>query len=223
MCYGSCRLRVIIADDHHLIREGLSKTLSENWADIVIHEAANGQGVLKLVSRSNNYQLILLDLFMPDSKGFGILKTLCDHHPDIPVIILSASEDKKHIRRALDFGAAGFVPKSTPPAVMVNAIKLVLSGGIYLPQNIVQRSNESGIEVQIDACNNQNGKLNDSLTKRQREVLNLLALGKQNKEIANFYGISENTVKLHVSAVFRALGVTNRTQAVLVAQKNEFE
>jgi len=219
-------LRVIIADDHHLIREGLAKTMRDNWQDITIQEASNGQGVLKLVSQSSDYQLILLDLFMPDSKGFSVLQKLCDHYTDIPVIIISASEDKKHIRRALDFGASGFVPKSTPPAVFINAIKLVLSGGIYIPQNIVRRVNESTVQAELnaDACGDMdNKKLNDVLTKRQKEVLNMLALGKQNKEIANFFGISENTVKLHVSAVFRALGVTNRTQAVLVAQQDDFD
>jgi len=219
-------LKVIIADDHHLIREGLSKTLRENWPDIVIQEAANGQGVLKLVSQSSDYQLILLDLFMPDSKGFSLLQKLCDNYTDIPVIILSASEDKKHIRRALDFGASGFVPKSTPPAIFVNAIKLVLSGGIYIPQNVVRRVNESTVASQgHDGCATaiENKKINDCLTKRQREVLELLAKGKQNKEIANFFGISENTVKLHVSAVFRALGVSNRTQAVIAAQQSDVE
>jgi len=219
-------LKVIIADDHHLIREGLSKTLRENWSDIEIQEAANGQGVLKLVSQSSDYQLILLDLFMPDSKGFSLLQKLCDNYTDIPVIILSASEDKKHIRRALDFGASGFVPKSTPPAIFVNAIKLVLSGGIYIPQNVVRRVNESTVASQGNdgsATAIDNKKVNDCLTKRQREVLDLLAKGKQNKEIANFFGISENTVKLHVSAVFRALGVNNRTQAVIAAQQSDFD
>ena len=174
-------MKVIIADDHHLIREGLAKTLRENWPGIVIQEAANGQGVLKLVSQSSDYQLILLDLFMPDSKGFSLLQKLCDNYTDIPVIILSASEDKKHIRRALDFGASGFVPKSTPPAVFVNAIKLVLSGGIYIPQNIVRRVHESTVmshENSDSATDIESQKVNDCLTKRQRQVLDMLAKGK---------------------------------------------
>lgn len=215
-------LKVLVADDHYLIRDGLVKALGGLTTDLCVSEADSGSALLSLVSQDLNYDIILLDLFMPGTNGFDLLVRLGDDYPDIPVIILSASEDAQHMRKALDCGAAGFIPKSTPPSVMLNAIQLVLSGGVYLPPNLLRPNQEDPASSiltsdDIESKNSTSDQL-CMLTERQREVLLLLSEGQQNKLIARQLGLSEHTVKVHVRAVFRTLGVSNRTQAVLAAQ-----
>jgi len=213
-------LKILIADDHYLIRDSLKRVVERIASDINICEAGNGTEVLQLVSGMPQFDLILLDLYMPETNGFVLLAKLCDEYPDISVIILSASENSEHMRKALDCGAAGFIPKSTPHEIMINAIKLVLSGGVYIPQKILKKKNllKNTDNTDTPAFGHFIPETEGELTVRQREVLVLLCEGQQNKEIARNLGLSEHTVKVHITAVFRSLGVTNRTQAVLAAK-----
>lgn len=216
-------MKILIADDHPLIREGLANSLRDIGGNPTILQAENGTEVLTIVAENNDFDVVLLDLFMPATDGFNLLQKLCDQYPDIPIIILSASNDKQHMRKSLDCGASGFIPKSTPHDIMLTAIQLVLSGGVYIPPSLLKQeedgsTNEQAVIQGSMPENQPNEPVVEGLTQRQREVLKLLGKGQQNKEIARSLGLSQHTVKVHVAAVFRALGVTNRTQAVLAAQ-----
>lgn len=214
-------MNILIADDHVLIRDGINKSLSALSSDINILEAGCGADVLRLVKCSDKFDIILLDLIMPDTNGFELLRKLCNTYPDVPVVILSASEEYSSMRKSLDIGASGFIPKTTPREVMISAIKLVLSGGVYIPPDMI---NHKTTLIEVDDLPPQfpssveQPDLLSKLTERQFEVLSLLGQGMQNKEIARTLGVSEHTVKVHVTAVLKLLGVNNRTQAVLAAQ-----
>jgi DNA-binding NarL/FixJ family response regulator len=155
--------------------------------------------------------LILLDLFMPGANGFELLSQVCGSATAAPLVVLSGSEDVAHMRKALDCGAAGFIPKSAPRAVMLSALRLVLAGGVYLPPELMQAPPPS-------AARNAAPDNLGALTERQREVLMRLSQGLSNKQIARDLGLSENTVKVHVAAILRALGASNRTEAALQAR-----
>lgn len=208
-------MKILVADDHALIREGIRNTLQGIADDVVIEEAADGRQVEELLASSPQFDIVLLDLYMPNTDGFELLGKLGDSYPDVPVVILSASDKKADMRRALDRGAFGFIPKSTSHDVMINAIKLVLSGGVYVPPDLM-KADDAADSFSPSVYDHE---LKDALTDRQFDVLLLLAKGQQNKEIARSLGVSQHTVKIHVTAVFKALGVNNRTQAVLTAQK----
>lgn len=211
-------LKILVADDHVLIREGIRNTLQEISADVAITEAGNGKEVLEALQSSPAFDIVLLDLYMPETDGFELLGQLAESYPDTPVVILSASNKKSDMRRALDRGAFGFIPKTTPHDVMLNAIKLVMSGGVYVPPDLMKADDDED-EAEENATKIDDHELKETLTDRQFDVLVLLAKGKQNKEIARALGVSQHTVKIHVTAVFKALGVNNRTQAVIAAQK----
>ena len=216
-------MKLLVADDHALLREGLKQLLQVLSDDIVIYEAQDGKEVLKLLERIPQIDALLLDLFMPDMDGFVLLNRICNAYPDIPIVVLSVSTNPVHIRKVIDCGGSGFIPKSTRPEVIVSAIRLVLSGGVYIPPNSLnpvqteQQQNRFADESEYSILPDLD--LIEGLTDRQREVLVLLGQGKSNKAIAQQLRLSENTIKIHVTAILKTLGVRNRTQAVLAAQK----
>lgn len=209
-------MKILVADDHVLIREGIRNTVQTIADSVVIEEAGDGKHVLALLQASPDFDIILLDLYMPETDGFELLGKIADDYPNIPVVILSASDKKSDMRKVLDRGAFGFIPKSTSHDVMLHAIKLVMSGGVYVPPDLMKGGDEEENDTPTAIDDHE---LKETLTDRQFDVLVLLAKGKQNKEIARSLGVSQHTVKIHVTAVFKALGVNNRTQAVLAAQK----
>jgi len=140
-------------------------------------------------------------------------------YPDIPVVILSASDDAQTMRKSLDRGASGFIPKSTSHDVMLSALNLVIAGGVYIPPGMLNEGSEEQHGENDKSVSGSDADIKARLTERQLEVLRLLAKGHQNKMIAKSLGVSEHTVKIHVTAILKALGVKNRTQAVLVAQQ----
>jgi DNA-binding NarL/FixJ family response regulator len=177
-----------------------------------IQEAANAGDVLRVIENGPKVDMVLLDLFMPGANGFDLLLAVCNRRPDTPVVILSASEEPGHMRKALDFGAMGYIPKSTPPEVMFSALRLIMQGGVYVPPSLFG----STVHPQISPKREQPEQADvEGLTQRQREVLQLLTEGKSNKEIARELNLSLNTVKIHVRDVLRTLGVDNRTKAAL--------
>lgn len=213
-------MNIVVADDHSLIREGLERTLKSVKPNTVIHHAQDRDSVLSLLEQSNKIDLILLDLVMPGANGFALLETICKTYKKIPVIVISSSEEPEDMRKAIDCGAAGFIPKSATTEIMINAINLVCSGGVYLPANILQyQDNKTPNQNYPDTVSLIDKTIDASLklTKRQKEVLELMAKGLANKEIARALSLSEHTVKIHVTAILRLFNAENRTEAVVMA------
>jgi len=211
-------MRILIGDDHLLFREGLRRLLEQLSADATFMDASTFDEALSIVCSDEVFDLVLIDLQMPGWRGFSGLEELCAAVPDTPVIVVSASESQSDVRSSLDAGAAGFIPKSSSVRIMLSAINLVFSGGIYLPPSaihadVVAKTNQAS----TDAGGHAERTGGHTLTQRQWEVLNCLREGKSNKQIAYELGLSEGTVKIHVTAIFKSLGVKNRTQAVIVA------
>lgn len=201
-------LKLLIVDDHALFREGLCHVLRALDEQAEILEAPDYERALQHARANPQLDLVLLDLNMPDKDGFTALDSFSASYPTIPVVILSASNQRADIQHALDAGAMGYIPKDTTSAVMLGALRLILSGGVYIPPSLAQT------EVKVSPENAHN----TSLTPRQLDVLALLVQGHSNKDIATRLGLSEGTVKMHVTSIFKELGVSNRTQATLAAQ-----
>lgn len=203
-------MKILIGDDHLLFREGLCRLLTQLDADAEFFEAGTYDEVLALCRGDQDFDLILMDLQMPGWPGFVGIQQICDVQAGTPVVIVSASESQSDVRAALDAGASGYIPKSSSVKIMLSALNLVFSGGIYVPPAAIQTETHGGVPAA-----GQPGS--PALTQRQRDVLRCLREGKSNKQIAYELGLSEGTVKIHVTAVMRSLGVRNRTQAVIAS------
>jgi DNA-binding NarL/FixJ family response regulator len=215
-----------LIDDHVLIREALRGVLKELRRDAAVLEAANCQQAKRLVEEHADLEVILLDLNLPDGDGFRLLAQLREHHPDISIIVLSASNDRDNVVRALDLGAVGFIPKSAQRAVMVGALELVLSGGIYIPPEILARdglSLASSAAKQVATDRLRVSPADCGLTERQIEVLALMMQGKSNKAICSVLALAEPTVKNHVAAILKALKVKNRTEAAMAVVEHGWD
>jgi two-component system nitrate/nitrite response regulator NarL len=212
-------VRILICDDHAIFREGLKSILSNLDAELL--EASSSPEAVALLDADPSVDVVLLDLYMPGGNGWTALRALRSRHPAIPVVIVSASEDVADARRALDAGASGYVPKSAPPSVFRSALQLVLDGSVYVPPMLL-RDGSSSADVLPKAAAPARRKRRPSerptLTARQEEVLAMMSRGLTNQEIGAVLGITEGTVKTHISAILEALDVTNRTEAVLVAR-----
>jgi DNA-binding NarL/FixJ family response regulator len=199
-----------------LIREALRAVLRELKPDAAIVEAADARRAMECVEENPDLELVVLDLNLPDRSGFDVLVALRERHPAMSVVMLSASNDRDDIARALDLGALGFVTKSAKREVMLGAFKLIFSGGIYVPPEILRRRPPvRGPEPAV--AGPPPGAAGLGLTPRQMEVLALMMQGKSNKAICRVLGVAEPTVKNHVTAILRALKATNRTEAVIAA------
>jgi DNA-binding NarL/FixJ family response regulator len=205
-------LTLIVADDHPLFRNALRQTLEPHFPDARMVEAGTLDEVAAAIEAVQEPDLVLFDLTMPGARGFSGLMYLRAQYPAVPVCVVSASEDAGTIRRALALGAAGFVPKSSPPGAIREAIDAILAGGTWAPAGIAGPASHGEDAVA--------GRLK-SLTPQQLRVLMMLGEGRLNKQIAYSLGVSEATVKAHVSAILQKLGVDNRTQAVLAAGRFE--
>jgi DNA-binding NarL/FixJ family response regulator len=204
-------MNILVIDDHPLYRIGVVYQLQATDPAMNIRECASVKAGIDLIESGYDVALMILDLHMPGYTGVGALQEVRDKRPDIPVLVLSGQEDAALVRHCVECGAFGFVPKAAPPDTLHLALKLVLSGGVYLPASslsIVQKG-----ECQPSA-NSKWERLGAHLTDRQREVLLKIAQGKPNKVIARELGLSDSTVKTHVNNIFNALDISNRTQAV---------
>lgn len=204
---------VIVADDHPLFRTAIKEALRESQGKTAFLEANSFESLQELVEVNPDVDLVLLDLHMPGISGFAGLVYLCKRYPSVPVVIISANEDPLVIRRALDHGAAGFIPKSSSIKVITEAINCILMGEIWAP--VTTPVNLPGKNVSELALAERMAQL----TPQQFKVLMMVSQGLLNKQIAYDMGISEATVKAHVTAIMNKLGVSNRTQAVLAASK----
>jgi DNA-binding NarL/FixJ family response regulator len=204
---------VIVADDHPLFRSAIKEALEADQGATRFLEANSFESLQELVDQHKDVDLVLLDLHMPGVSGFAGLVYLCKKYPSVPVVIISANEDPLVIQRALEHGAAGFIPKSSSIDTITGAIAAILMGEIWSPISIQQ--NLPGKNVSELALAEQMAQL----TPQQFKVLMLMSQGLLNKQIAYDLGVSEATVKAHVTAIMNKLGVSNRTQAVLAANQ----
>ncbi|MDJ0640439.1 MAG: response regulator transcription factor [Paracoccaceae bacterium] len=202
----------LIVDDHELIRDAL-KGLLGGVSDIeTIFEAATASEAARMLARHADIGLVLLDLSLPDQAGTTLLHSMRADRPEVSVVVLSASEDKDDMTSALKAGAAGFIPKSASNDVMKGALKLVFAGGVYVPPEILSAPPSPAQPSASPLAFTRIG-----LTERQAAVLQQMMHGKSNKEICRALDIAEPTVKNHVTAILRALGASNRTEAVVAA------
>lgn len=202
-------MKVLLVDDHALIRDALRGVLADLVEGARIVEASDCRRALRLVAENADLELILLDLNLPDRNGFEVLADLRLRYPTVPVVVLSAFHDRGNVLKALDLGALGFIPKSAPRGVMTNALRLVLSGGIYVPPEALAPAETKAVKPAPLS------PADVGLTGRQIEVLSLMMRGKSNKAISRRLDMAEPTVKHHVTAILRALKATNRTEAVI--------
>lgn len=201
--------QILIADDHPLMRSALRQAVAQAFGGVDLREAERFEQLRALLVECDNPDLVLLDLHMPGMSGFLGLMMLRSEYPAVPVIVVSAAEDAATIRRSIDYGASGFVPKSAPIGQVAEAIRAVLDGQIWVPG--------AGEAAGSPAAGMAERAVN--LTPQQLRVLAGMAEGKLNKQIAYEMGIAEQTVKDHVTVILRKLGASNRTQAILVASQ----
>lgn len=205
--------KIIIADDHPLFRAALRQAVTQAVPGIDIVEADSLAAVQEAVEKHNDADLVLLDIHMPGTHGFSGLVFLRGQHPGVPVVVVSGSEEPHVMKRAIDYGASGFIPKSAPLETLSEAITAVLEGEEWLPQELTDNMDEVSEEDQQFAA------ALASLTPQQFRVLTMLTEGLLNKQIAYELSVSEATIKAHVTAILRKLGVHSRTQAVIAAQR----
>ncbi|MGY2052903.1 response regulator [Methylobacterium sp. JK268] len=208
----SSQTTIVVADDHPLFRGALRGAVGTILPAARIVEASGLEALTALLDRDDDVDLVLLDLTMPGVQGFSGLIYLRAQHPAIPVVIVSATEDPVVIRRALDFGAAGFIPKSLDIDAIGGAIRQVLAGGSWVPPDIALSASEDKETAALM-------RRLATLTPQQVRVLMMLSEGLLNKQIAYELSVSEATVKAHVSAILQKLGVESRTQAVIASSR----
>jgi DNA-binding NarL/FixJ family response regulator len=204
-----------------LIREALRQVLQALDTRLDLLEAQGCDEALGLTRRHQDISLILLDLALPGVDGFEALRRFREEFPGIPVVVVSGFDQSELVTRAIDTGAMGFIPKTASTHILLNALRLVLSGGVYLPAELLRR--HDSIPPAVPQLPTSPAQLRDpreiGLTARQSQVLTQLVQGKPNKIICRELNLAEGTVKIHVTAILKALGVTNRTQAVIAVGK----
>lgn len=208
------QFKLVIADDHPLFRGALREAVAGLYRRAEIAEAGTFEEVSELLDKGGDVDLILLDLAMPGVRGFSGLMYLRAQFPSVPVVVVSANDDPAVIRRCMDFGASGFIPKTLGVEAMREAIAIVLNGGVWTPADV-------DLSAIADAETTALLARLATLTPQQVRVLMMLSEGLLNKQIAYELNVSEATVKAHVSAILQKLGVESRTQAVIAAAKIE--
>ncbi len=211
-------LKVLIADAHPLMRDGLANVLAGLSQRVDALQADSLEGALAALDAHPNTALVLLDLIMPDGDGTSALERVREAHPEIPIVVVSGTTDHATVTEAIRSGAMGFISKRSAPPVLLGALRLVLAGEVYVPPEVLRTqllapSRGAPSRPPAAAADRARGGKNLDLTKRQLDVLALLVQGKPNKVICRELGLAEGTVKAHTAAIFRALRVSNRTEA----------
>ncbi|MFN3988389.1 MAG: response regulator [Rhodocyclaceae bacterium] len=202
--------RILIVEDHALVREAMAQTLARLGPDTRCVEARGADEALTLLEQSSDWDLAVVDLMLPDLNGFSLLGVLAKRFPDVPAVVVSALDDPASVRRAMKAGASGFVSKSSSGDELRTAVRTVLAGGVCTPDVDPGTAHHRAAVPLTERF---------GLTAGQSRVLELLGQGKTNREIADLLGLSEGTVKVHMSAIFRALNVKNRAQALLLISR----
>jgi len=216
-------MKILVVDDHVLIRQAMHGVLKKLKRDASVFDASNSAEALNIVSHNPDIDLVLLDLSLPDRDGFSVLAELRKRLPQIAIVVLSAVQDRDNVVKALDLGALGFIPKSAQNDVILNALRLVLGGGIYVPPEILAREEIPLAIPRAERGTSQVTPEDLGLTERQLDVLALIMQGKNNKTICRILDLAEPTVKNHVTAILRALKVENRTEAVVAANRMHWD
>ncbi|MBQ8751282.1 MAG: response regulator transcription factor [Alphaproteobacteria bacterium] len=205
-------MKVLITDEQSLFRDGLSLRLKEINQDIIILQSSSIAEMQKILSRETDTDFLILDIDLAELNASEVINKIKAIAPNTKIITTSTSEDIRNIKKILSFGTKGYIPKKLDSNILSGALKLILDGGTYIPPVMLNNN--------IDYSDyNSTKSLKKNLTNRQSQVLDLIAQGKSNKQIAYDMGVSEATVKLHINALLRSLKVNNRTQAVITAQK----
>lgn len=216
-------VKILVVDDHPLILEALNHVLRQLDGEVEVFDAQTAEAGRNLVARHTDAGLLLLDLGLPGADGLALLAEFRDSFPTIPVVVLSGSDRREDVLHAIDLGAMGFIPKTSSNQVMLQALRLVLSGGVYLPPEAFTHRDAAAAPQPARAADaSRDGATTTrdlGLTDRQAQVLALILQGKPNKLICRELGLAEGTVKIHVAAILRALNVSTRTQAVIEASR----
>lgn len=209
-------LRLLVIDDHAMVREGLLQILRKLGPNVVPYEAQDAESALLLLETEKEFDLVLLDIMLPGTNGLSLLGILRKRFPAIPVVVLSALDDLDTVNRAMRLGASGYVTKSGDGATLLEALRRVLDGEIYLPSHLHDK-----LSVSLSGGIGRGRTPADrfGLTEGQRRVMELLREGKSNREIGDLLGLTEGTVKVHVSKIFRKMGVVSRAEAIALLQR----
>lgn len=209
-------LRLLVIDDHAMVREGLQQILRKLGPNVVQYEAEGAESALLLIETEGDFDLVLLDLMLPGTSGLSLLGILRKRYPATPVVVLSALDDLDTVNRAMRLGASGYVPKSGDGKTLLDALRRVLAGEIYLPPHLLDK-----LSVTLSGGLRRGRSHADryGLTEGQRRVLELLREGKSNRDIGDLLGLTEGTVKVHLSKIFRKLGVVSRAEAIALLQR----
>jgi DNA-binding NarL/FixJ family response regulator len=220
-------MKILLVDDHSLITDALRVLLLDIDPNANVFTAGDADGAERLLDQHPDADLMLLDLGIPGASGTSVLETLVARAPDLKILVLSGVQDQRSVMRVLQLGAAGFVPKSMASDTLVSAIKFVLSGGVYIPADLLDEVTRGAAMLGLpERGRDMMGQPTSSriqLTERQEQVLQLLARGAPIKIICRELGLSEGTVKTHVTAIYRAFGASNRTEALLAARRQGYD
>jgi DNA-binding NarL/FixJ family response regulator len=219
-------MKILVVDDHELIRDALRGVLKELMDDAAVLEAANCCQATQLIAENSDIDLVLLDLGLPDRDGFSMLAELRERYPAMAVVVLSGQEDRASARKAYDLGALAFIPKTGQTEVLLVALQLVLAGGRYFPPEILAGDEISASQPGAKPPGADRPRVSPAdfgLTDRQIEVLELMMQAKSNKLICRELDLAEPTVKNHVTAILRALGVSSRIEAVIKVRELGWE
>lgn len=216
-------MKILVADDHELFLKGLELILKDMNPDVELVFAKSYSDIFKILDNEKDFNLVLTDLAMPGASWLEAISKIHELLPETPIIILSAVFDKEVVQKTIEIGAAGYIPKTSSNAVILSAVNLVLSGGVYIPAELLHNTAQNEFEVlkKVEILpENQDVEENVKiLSPRQIDVIRLISKGKSNKQIAYELGLTEGTVKLHVTAILKLLNVYNRTGAVVEAAR----
>ncbi len=212
-------MNVLIADDHPIFRTSLRQVLTDIEADVAVVEAADFDEAIDIVAKRKDFDLVLVDLMMPGKEPIDGLQALIRAVPEVPVVVVSAIENRRDAVQTINLGAMGYIPKTADLEEFVKMLKVVLDGGLCLPRNMSLMAPSSAPRPVIEYERLATNELLSGLTKRQLQVLALLAQGKSNVEIAEDLGVSDKTIRFYISAILKTLKVRNRTQAALIAAR----
>jgi DNA-binding NarL/FixJ family response regulator len=215
-------MKILVVDDHSLITDALSVLFLDLDPAAEVLTTRTAEGGMELLEKNPDLDLVVLDLGMPGVSGTSLLESMVAHSPEMKILVLSGQQDPRNVMRVLQLGAAGFVPKSMASDTLLAAVKFVLSGGVYIPADLLEEVNRVAM-IGTPERPREAGATRVELTERQEQVLHLLARGAPIKIICRELGLSEGTVKTHVTAIYRAFNASNRTEALLAARRHGYD
>lgn len=210
-------VRILVVEDHALVREGLLQTLCKLAPEVVLRGAQDAEEALRLLEAEAEFDLALVDLMLPGMNGQSLLMVMRKRFPAVPVVIISALDDVETVGRALRQGASGFVPKSSSSQTLLDALRRVFEGEVFVPAHL---QDKFGADRREERGKGRSAAARFGLTTAQLRVLQLLTQGKSNREIGDLLGLTEGTVKIHASKIFKALNVSSRAQVLVAVNRH---